>query len=160
MSGLEQDQALMQNTILGSAIGYDDDGLVDVFFYGAYMDPDILAVNGGKPRQQRLAMLPGYRLRLGDKATLLKSPTDSAVGCVYSLYPHEIRRLYAAHPDYHPIADATVLLTSGFTASVMFMILSDAPAEHIRNVNYIHQMQQILRRLGFGEEDINRIDHA
>lgn len=42
----------------------------------------------------------------------------------------------------------------------MFMVLSEAPAEHIRNVDYIRQMQYILRRLGFGEEDINRVDHA
>ena len=152
----------MQNTIilLESAMEADNDGFVDVFFYGAYMDPDILAANGGKPRQQRLAKLPGYRLRLGEKATLLESPTDNAVGCVYSLYPREIQQLYAAHPDYHPITDATVLLTSGFMASVMLMILSEAPSEHIRNVDYIRKMQQILRRLGFGEEDINRVDHA
>lgn len=66
----------------------DNDGFVDVFFYGAYMDPDILAANGGEPRQLRRAKLPGYRLRLGEKATLLESPTDSAGRlCVFPLPP-------------------------------------------------------------------------
>lgn len=138
----------------------DNEDLIDVFFYGAYMDPDILTANGGEPRQQRLAKLPGYRLRLGDKATLLESPADNAVGCVYSLYPHEIRQLYAAHPDYYPITDATVLLTNGLRASVMIMILSEPPAEHIRNLDYIRNLQQIVRKLGFRDEDINSIDQA
>lgn len=143
-----------------AVMGDDNEDPVDILFYGAYMDPDILAAHGVKPRHQRLAKLPGYRLRLGEKATLLVSPTDSAVGCVYSLYPHEIRQLYAAHPDYYPITDATALLTNGLRSSVMIMILSEPPAEHIRNVDYIRNMQQILRKLGFGEEDINRVDHA
>lgn len=104
--------------------------------------------------------LAEYRLRLGEKATLLPSSTDSAAGCIYSLYPRKIQPLYAAHAEYRPVADVTVLLTNRLRASVLLMLLSDAPPEHIRNVDYIRKMQQTLSKLGFGEEDIARIEHA
>jgi len=47
--------------------------LHDVFFYGLYMDEDILKSKGITIRNQRSAYVDNYELRIGDLATLLRS---------------------------------------------------------------------------------------
>lgn len=46
--------------------------LHDVFFYGLYMDPQVLAQKTVEARHPRIARVEGYRLRIGHKATLLR----------------------------------------------------------------------------------------
>ena len=64
--------------------------LHDVFFYGLYMDPDVLEQKGVQPRNPRIAKVEGYELRIGSKATLLRERGGVAYGVVYSLTHSEI----------------------------------------------------------------------
>lgn len=59
--------------------------LHDVFFYGLYMDPDILEQKGVIPRDPRTAVAKGFELKIGNKATLLRKPEGFAYGMVYCL---------------------------------------------------------------------------
>ena len=47
--------------------------LVDVFFYGLYMDEEILLKKGVKIRNQRKAYVKDFVLRVGKMATLLRA---------------------------------------------------------------------------------------
>ena len=64
--------------------------LQEVFFYGLYMDPEILKSKGVEPRNPRIAIVKGYKLRIGNMATLLRSEGSEANGIVYSLTHSEI----------------------------------------------------------------------
>ena len=67
--------------------------LHEVFFYGLYMDPDILEQKGVEPRNPRIANAEDFELRIGNKATLLRAPGESTHGIVYSLTHQEINSL-------------------------------------------------------------------
>ena len=75
-----------------------------VFFYGLFMDEDLLTGKGFHPSNRKLAFANGYGLRVGEKATLVKSVSESSYGIVMDLSEDEIERLYSAPgvSDYVP----------------------------------------------------------
>ena len=66
-----------------------------VFFYGLFMDADALRSKGAHPANVRLAAVPGYSIRIGNRATLVREPGASAYGVLMDLPPHEIAALYS-----------------------------------------------------------------
>lgn len=70
------------------------DRVLDVFFYGLYMDKQILLDKGVEPKNPRAGIVRDYRLRVGNLATLLRSKGDSAYGMVYSITHDDIYALY------------------------------------------------------------------
>ena len=75
-----------------------------VFFYGLFMDEDLLRQKGLNPESPRLAQVIGYGLRIGERATLEKSASERAWGCVIELTEAELDSLYAeaSVADYIP----------------------------------------------------------
>lgn len=67
---------------------------LDVFFYGLYMDADLLADKQVTANNPRLAIVRDYRLRLGNMATLLRAPGSLCIGMLYSITHADIHRLY------------------------------------------------------------------
>ncbi|NIT58557.1 MAG: gamma-glutamylcyclotransferase [Aliifodinibius sp.] len=67
-----------------------------VFFYGLFMDKDLLIKKGFHPSNIKLAFAMGYGLRIGEKATLVKSESERSYGIVMDLNEDEIERLYSA----------------------------------------------------------------
>lgn len=67
-----------------------------VFFYGLFMDDDILINKGFKPSNKKLAFANGYGLRIGEKATLVKSASEISYGIVMDLNEDEIEHLYSS----------------------------------------------------------------
>ena len=68
---------------------------VDVFFYGLFMDAELLRAQGFDPREPRLASVSGMALRLGARATLVPAGGGRVHGMVMALTHGEIDRLYA-----------------------------------------------------------------
>ena len=68
------------------------------------MDEDLLIGKGFHPSNRKLAFANGYGLRIGEKATLVKSVSESSYGIVMDLSEHEVERLYSAPgvSDYVP----------------------------------------------------------
>src|SRR4029450_4926177 len=66
---------------------------VEAFFYGLYMDLDVLREAGVAPLAPRKAYVDGFALRIGRRATLLPSAGARAYGMLYAVTPAEIRRL-------------------------------------------------------------------
>jgi hypothetical protein len=67
----------------------------DVFFYGWFMDPDLLRERGLEPSDPRLAAVDGYRFRIGERAALEPVVGEQAHGVVVGLTQTELDRLYA-----------------------------------------------------------------
>lgn len=68
--------------------------LLDVFFYGLYMDPDLLRQRQVSIHNPRFAILPDYQLRLGNKASLLRVPGRFSIGMLYSMTHAHLHALY------------------------------------------------------------------
>lgn len=75
---------------------------MEVFFYGLFMDIDVLRSQGTHPKNPKLACLQDYVLRIGERASLLPSPGDEAFGLVMTMEESELKKLYseASVADY------------------------------------------------------------
>jgi aryl-alcohol dehydrogenase-like predicted oxidoreductase len=123
----------------------------DVFFYGLYMDPEILRAMGAEPRALRRAFVSGYRTVVRGRATLVRDPTARAYGTVVTLGEDEIAILYAAPGlgSYRP-QPVVACFDDGTSGTVTTFSLADEksrPGEF--NAEYAARLQAILRRLGF-----------
>ncbi len=66
-----------------------------IFFYGLFMDRSLLTAQGLHPVVIGPAVLPGYRIHIGARATLLPSASRRAYGIVMELADPEADALYA-----------------------------------------------------------------
>src|SRR5260370_37486818 len=68
---------------------------IEVFFYGLFMDADLLRRKGVEPVKIRPACAPGFALRIGQRATLLRIPDARAYAILMELTHDEIKQLYS-----------------------------------------------------------------
>jgi len=69
--------------------------MTKIFFYGLFMDRSLLTEKGLHPETIGPAVLPGYRIHIGQRATLLRSTSSRAYGVVMELSDQEARALYS-----------------------------------------------------------------
>src|SRR5262247_2319520 len=79
---------------------------IDVFFYGLFMDVELLRSKGASPQNIRRAGALGYELRIGKRATLWREPKACAYGLLMELTHEEVEKLYPrtryVHTDRKP----------------------------------------------------------
>lgn len=134
------------------------DRRVDAFFYGLFMDVDVLRESGVAPIDPRRAYVDGFALRLGRRATLLPLAGARAYGMIYALTHAELERLYTAPglEQYRPEAVLAQPL-EGVPAPVLCYNLREAPQPHERNPEYAARLQRALSRLGFPQDYVASI---
>ncbi len=126
---------------------------IDAFFYGLFMDIEVLRDAGAIPINPRRAYLDGFALRIGQRATLLPSPGARAYGMLFALTHAELDRLYA-RPGLEQYRPEAVLVHSlaGMPAPALCYNLREAPRPDERNAEYAEQLQRVLRELDFPSE--------
>ena len=70
---------------------------VDVFFYGSYINFEVLAEVDIQRRSYLTARLPEYKLMIAPLANLVEDPAHVAFGIVTQLSHAELERLYTEH---------------------------------------------------------------
>ena len=131
---------------------------VTVFFYGLFMDAEALRSKGAHPANVRPAAVPGYTIRIGKRATLVREPGSSAYGVLMDLPPSEIDALYSGPglDAYRP--EAVVALTPGrerIPALCFNLVAPPSPAEV--NQEYADQLRELAHRLGLPPDYVDRI---
>lgn len=122
---------------------------ISVFFYGLYMDPDVLRGMNVEPRDGQPGTVDGYSLRIGHKATLLRAPGATAYGMIYSISHDELDRLYwgAGLAEYR--AEPLLVRTlDGEVIPAMCCNLLRPPAEHEENPDYAQSLREAMKRAG------------
>ena len=66
-----------------------------IFFYGLFMDRALLVEKGLHPEPVGPAVLHDYRIHIGERATLVPSPSSRSYGIVMELSDDEARVLYS-----------------------------------------------------------------
>lgn len=128
---------------------------VDGFFYGLYMDIDVLRQAGVAPSHPRRAYVDGFALRIGQRATLLPVAGARAYGMLYALTHAELERLYTAPglEYYRPEAVLAVPIEGTPTAALCYN-LREAPRPEERNPDYAERLRRALAKLDFPAEYI------
>lgn len=131
---------------------------IDVFFYGLFMDEELLRDKGMDPRDRRLASLENFALVIGERATLVPSPGQMVHGVVFSLTVDEVEALYsdASVSEYGP-ESVTARLTNNQPFQALCFNLPAAPAADHRNPQYVAKLRELAARIGLRPEYVNSI---
>lgn len=132
---------------------------VEVFFYGLFMDADLLLSKGIVAVNPRPARLDGFGLRIGKRATLVPADNECGYGMLMSLTQKDLKTLYTA-PGLEEYVPETVVCTTmnGETVSALCYNLSKAPAPDEVNKEYAAKLRDVLLKLGFPAEYIERLE--
>lgn len=120
---------------------------IRVFFYGLYLDPDVLTSKGVEPREGRPAVADGYSLRIGQKATLVRIHGAAASGMLYSITHAELDGLYwgAGLTEYRAEPLLVRTLDGEFVPALCCNLLQP-PAEHEENPEYARSLREAMIR--------------
>lgn len=123
---------------------------IDVFFYGLFMDEDLLRAKGITVSSVRPASAQGFRLCIGNRATLVPEKLSRVFGMVAALSHADVERLYSepSVQAYQPEALLTQL-ESGETIAALCFNLIDPPAPDERNPDYAAELRALAERLKF-----------
>jgi hypothetical protein len=126
------------------------DRRIDAFFYGLFMDAEVLRDGGAAPANPRRAFVDDFALRIGRRATLVPSAGARAYGMLYALTHAELDRLYAAPglEAYRPEAVLTRTL-EGATTPALCYNLREAPRPEEHDPQYAARLRHTLGKLGF-----------
>ena len=132
--------------------------LQSVFFYGLFMDKGLLMGKGLFPSDPIVAYLDGYGLRIGARATLVKSPNERTYGTVMQLDEGEINLLYAEQSvaDYIPEQVAATDLHGDALPAITYILPSENPTGS--NHQYARALTKVARKCGLPREYIEEIE--
>lgn len=131
---------------------------IAVFFYGLFMDADLLRTKGVDPANVRPAAVAGFSLRIGQRATLVPSPNGRAHGIVMELTHEEVEHLYAEESvrAYRPEA-VVCELADGSQVPALCFNLFEPPRAGEANPEYAAKLRDLARRLELPADYVARI---
>ena len=137
----------------------DEEGRVEVFFYGLFMDEAVLREKGLCPKGRRAARVENFRLVIGERATLVPHEGFEAHGLLFSLKPSEVDTLYseASVSAYRPEAVCAQLPDGTFVPALCFN-LPAPPAADERNPQYAAKLRALAARLGLPPDYVSSIE--
>jgi hypothetical protein len=120
-----------------------------VFFYGLFMDQDLLRAKGLAPQDAELASVSGMALRIGQRAALVPDPAGRVHGVVMSLTLAELEQLYS-EPSVRAYRPQAVLadLAGGGTVAALCFNLPEAPSPSERNLEYADKLRAVGEKVG------------
>jgi len=131
---------------------------IAVFFYGLFMDADLLRAKGAHPVNPRSACVPGFALRIGQRATLLQKTDARAYGIVMELTHVEIEQLYSEASVRAYRAEAVLAeLTDGLQVPALCFNLLVPPGPEEANSEYAAKLRDLARRLGLPSNYVESI---
>jgi hypothetical protein len=131
----------------------------DVFFYGLFMDEDLLRSKGLRPENVELASVAGMSLRIGERAALVPDAAGRVHGVVMSLTPDELERLYSdpGVQSYRPQAVLVQPQSGGLLAALCYN-LPAPPAPGARNPEYAEKLRLVGKKVGLPGEYVASIE--
>jgi gamma-glutamyl AIG2-like cyclotransferase len=131
---------------------------IDVFFYGLFMDKDLLQSKGVRPANLRTASVSGFHLRIGERATLVPAQSGRVYGLIASLSHADLERLYS-EPGLRAYRPEAVLihLANGEVLAALCFNLPEPPSDDERNSDYASKLRSLAERLNFPPEYIASI---
>ncbi|HET6594060.1 MAG TPA: gamma-glutamylcyclotransferase family protein [Anaerolineales bacterium] len=132
---------------------------IDVFFYGLFMDEDLLRAKGVMPMDISPAFVPGFQLCIGNRATLVPAQSGRVFGQIASLSHEELEQLYSEPglQAYRPEAVLAQLLTGENRPALCFNLL-DPPSPQERNPEYAAKLRALAQRLDFPADYVASIE--
>lgn len=132
--------------------------MLDVFFYGLFMDRVALIAEGYHPGEARTGFLSNYELQVGQRATLVPADGQTVWGVVMALPASEVRRLYGGSSvaAYSPEA-VTISTKDGQTSPALCYNLMKFDADE-PNQDYVYKLAALAEKLDLPEGYVSEIE--
>ncbi|MGW8369549.1 MAG: hypothetical protein ACWGPN_12840 [Gammaproteobacteria bacterium] len=132
---------------------------VDGFFYGLFMDSDLLRADRIFPENPRRAYVDDFELRIGQRATLIRRIGARSYGMIFALTQAEIDRMYAGPglAQYRP-ETVTAQPFHGEAVPALCYNLIEAPTSDESNAEYAAHLREVLDKLGFPQSYIRSVE--
>jgi hypothetical protein len=131
---------------------------VDVFFYGLFMDEALLREKGLNPEDRRLASVEGFRLVIGERATLVRSEGATAYGVLFSLMRAEVEALYSEESvSAYGSEIVFAHVDDGRVTQALCFNLPARPHRDERNARYASKLRELAERIGLPAEYVSSI---
>jgi hypothetical protein len=131
---------------------------IDVFFYGLFMDVEVLEEAGVAPKNARRAYADGFELRIGQRATLVPSANGRVYGMIFAFTHADLDRLYAKPGLEHYRAEAILVQTfDGQSTPALCFNLIEVPQPLEQNEEYANRLRTVLTKLSFPEDYISTL---
>ena len=127
----------------------------DVFFYGLFMDAAVLEAKGVRSTQRRLAVLRGWALRIGQRATLVPTPGQAVHGVLMTLPLADLDRLYSEDSVRMYLTVAVLVEPAAgeaAPAAALAYVLPEPPEPAERNPEYAAKLRALAEHLGLPDE--------
>lgn len=130
---------------------------MEVFFYGLFMDEDILMKNGINASNPRKGYLNDYTLKIGNRASLIPCENEKAYGIVMEVNDEEIIKLYAERSVADYIQEKVAVVTE--TNEHLTATCYNLPLELLTGTNdaYAKSLYELAKRLNFPKEYLDKI---
>jgi hypothetical protein len=121
---------------------------VNVFFYGLFMDLDLLRARGLAPGGGEIGSVEGA-LRIGQRAALVPDSSGRVYGIVASLTPAELAQLYSEPTvrAYQP-ESVRVRLASGAALAALCYNLPVPPSPTEHDAAYAAKLRAVAEKVG------------
>jgi len=130
---------------------------MEVFFYGLFMDANILSEKGIKPSNPRTGYLNDYALKIGNRASLIPCKNEKSYGIVMTVDEDAIHYLYAeaSVADYIP-EEVTIITNSNESITATCYNL---PSELLTGTNelYALSLYKLAKQKGFPDDYLEKI---
>ncbi len=134
---------------------------VKVFFYGSYMNLDVLKEVDIIPADVDVVSLPGFELVIAPRANIIPSADETVYGIVASLKHEELERLYSEHsqkilgqtylPEAVIVKDQKGNIEPALTYICYDLIPGDVEGD------YVERIAKPAEKLGFPDDYIQYI---
>jgi hypothetical protein len=133
---------------------------IKIFFYGSFMDLELLRTLGVVPKTFETAELKNWSITFSPMATLVRREGDSVYGAIAELSRDEVRMLYSKGDlkRYYPV-DITVSTKRNERVTVQCYI-SKSGTGQTPSVEYLQRVIQAAKNLGFPPVYLARLERA
>lgn len=134
---------------------------VAAFFYGLFMDADLLRRKGLRVLESRMARLDDYRLRIAARATVVPARGLTVYGMLMQLPPEDLERLYSdpTVSAYIP-QSLEVVLNDGVRVAASCYVLPNCAQDFLANPSYAQKLHALASKLGLPAEYLVTIERA
>ncbi len=131
---------------------------IDGFFYGLFMDGDVLKRQSVTALNPRKAYVDDFELCIGRCSTLVPNEGARSYGVVYALTHEDLDRLYSSPGlrEYYPEAVIATTLESQSLPALCYN-LREKPGRHEANPEYAEKLRAVLGRFNFPSDYIESI---
>jgi hypothetical protein len=131
-----------------------------VFFYGLFMDESLLISKGVHPTEPAIGYVDGFRLHIGQRATLLPEANCRAYGVLMRIDSEDAAALYSEKSVADYVGEAVLVTLPGGTQ--VSAICYNLPAAKLtgRNPEYATALLALATRLELPDSYLERIKAA